>query len=85
VSLEGSRAGFVWGKVYIVLLCYVVIGGVCMSRYIVVYVRPGLRDEFEVWYPRGFTLRSLDEADERYTLLLKINLSGKEELRVYVE
>jgi len=76
---------FVWGKVYIVLLCYVVIGGRCMTRYIVVYVRPGRYDEFEVWYPKGFMAKSLDEFDERYSLLLKITLNVKEELRVYVE
>jgi hypothetical protein len=68
-----------------VLLCYVVIGGVCLTRYIVVYVRPGVRDEFEVWYPKGLTLRSLEEVEEKYTLLLKLAFNVKEEMRIYVE
>jgi hypothetical protein len=51
----------------------------------VVYVRPGVRDEFEVWYPKGYALRSLEELEEKYTLLLKLTLSVEEEMRIYVE
>jgi hypothetical protein len=51
----------------------------------VVYVRPGVKDEFEVWYPKGYALRSLEEVEEKYTLLLKLAFNVKEEMRIYVE